>query len=646
MADRVLVVEDEAIVAADVSDRLRSLGYEVVGTAATADKAVELVRTKSPDVVLMDVMLRDRSDGIEAADRIRTISGVPVIFATAHTDDHTLRRSRLAGAFGYVVKPFNDRELQAAIELALFRHDSEHKLRRMEQWLSTTLRSIGEGILTTDGNGHVTFLNQKAEELTGWSRLSAVGRHVGEILTLTSSSGDVSVADPVSHALDSGDTVDPGTGLALRRFDDRLLPVGVSAAPIRGDDGTVSGAVVVFHDRSEHIAAEETQRDIERKVHEAQRLESLGALAGGIAHDFNNLLAVILGNAELCRSSLPGDSMAQKYLSEIERSSQKAADLCQQMLAYAGQGSYQVRPMSLSWLVTDTTGLLRASIGSNIALNLQAMDDLPMIRGDSGQLRQVLVNLVTNAAEAIGMDEGVITLRTWPATLEQAAAARFDPPLQRGEYTVLEVRDDGCGMDQATLDRLFDPFFTTKFTGRGLGLAAVKGIVQSHGGRITVRSQSQEGTTIRVYLPVNAAGGTAPAAPEDTATSSAGHRILLADDEPAVRSITRQMLEHSGYEVVEAQDGEQAVRLFDEAPHSFYLVLLDLTMPRRNGFDALQSIRSIKPGVRSILMSGYSESDTLHRLGRHGPDGFLQKPFTPTQLTDAIDRLAQADAKA
>lgn len=645
MADRVLVVEDEAIVAANVSDRLRALGYEVVCAAATADQAVQAVLSNAPDVVLMDVTLRDRGDGIETAERIRALSGVPVIFTTDRTDDLSLRRSHVAGAFGYVAKPYNDRELQAAIELALFRHDSEHQSTRMQQWLSTTLRSIGEGILTTDGAGTVTFLNEKAEELTGWSRLSAVGHHVSTILTLTSSGGEVAVTDPVTEALQAGETVDPGTGLALRRVDDKLLPIGVSAAPIRSDDGSVSGAVVVFHDRSEHIAAEEAQRNIERKVHEVQRLESLGALAGGIAHDFNNLLAVILGNAELCRATLAKDAAAHKYLSEIEAASQKAAGLCQQMLAYAGQGTYQVRPMSLSWLAADTADLLRASIGSNVALNVDTTEDLPMIRGDVAQLRQVVVNLVTNAAEAIGMDSGTIALRTWPADLEQAAAARFEPPLARGQYAVLEVQDSGCGMDQNTLDHLFDPFYSTKFTGRGLGLAAVKGIVESHGGRITVRSEPRVGSTIRVYLPVNAAPRAAPRGAAEAGAATDSPRVLLADDEPAVRSMTRQMLERAGYDVVEAEDGEQAVQLFNDAPQSFHLVLLDLTMPRRNGFDALHAMRSIEPSVRSILMSGYSESDALHRLGRHGPDGFLQKPFTPAQLADAITRVAGAETR-
>lgn len=640
MAANILVVESEQAIAATLSERLRALRYQIVGSVASGEHALEAVATERPDLVLLNLTLHRPLDGVETADRIREAFDVPVVFVTADTNEATLELAHSAAPFGYVVQPFSSQELRATIEQALFQHANERKLRRMERWLSTTLRSIGEGVLTVDSRGLVTFLNEQAELITGWSRLAATGRKATEVFVAVDEDADEPVSDPVRHALHSGRTIELGAAIALRRRDGTILPIGASAAPIRDDQGGVLGVVVVFRDRSSRRAAEEARRAIERQVQEAQRLESLTVLAGGIAHDFNNLLAVILGNAELCAPHVPEGSEAHRYLAAIEKSTQQAARLCQQMLAFAGKSPQRATSLSLATLLTDTTSLLRASISSLVDLQVDVDPATPRVRGDAGQLRQLAMNLISNAAEAIAEAHGTVIVRARRASADDLSSARIDPPLAPGTYAILEVEDSGCGMDPATLERSFDPFFSTKFTGRGLGLAAVKGIVRAHGGRISVDSRVGLGTSFRVYLPVESnpragVGGNRPR----NATPLAPGRVLIADDKSSIRTMIRLMLERQGFEVVEARDGSEAVDLYRQGEAPFAFVILDLTMPNRNGFEALQAMRSVHGGVRSILISGYAESDTLRSLGDQGPDVFLQKPFTPAQLSDAIARI-------
>lgn len=386
--------------------------------------------------------------------------------------------------------------------------------------------------------------------------------------------------------------------------------------------------------------AETARLSLERKLLEGQKLESLGLLAGGIAHDFNNLLSSILGNATMARVTLPAGNAADAQLRAIEAASLRAAELCRQMLAYAGKGRFVVEPVNLTALVEDLLPLLKISIAHQAALKLRLARDLPAVLADATQIRQIAMNLVLNAADAIADRGGEIVLTTGLVHADHAmlSGCVAGGDLPTGDYVFLEVRDTGIGMTADVLAKIFDPFFTTKFAGRGLGLAAVLGIVRGHHGALRVESTPGLGSSFRLMLaPVP------PAAPPSAGATVApsgrwqhpGHVLVVEDEEP-VRIVTMEMLGMFGLKASGAADGATALEIFRQNPAAFDLVLLDLLMPGMNGEKVFRELRAIRPDVRVLLVSGYSEGDILRRLGEGPHLGFVAKPFTRETFERAL----------
>jgi PAS domain S-box-containing protein len=380
----------------------------------------------------------------------------------------------------------------------------------------------------------------------------------------------------------------------------------------------------------------ETERQLfERRLQETQKLESLGVLAGGIAHDFNNLLTGILGNASLAFAEIGKEGLAAECLAEIEKAGRRAGELCQQMLAYSGRGRFEVKQLDLSALVEDAASLLRHSISKTAILGFDLARNLPAVSADPTQLRQVLMNLVINASDAIGEENGSIRVVTGTVQADQEYLSETIPSrdLPSGQYVFLEVSDTGAGMTPETLARIFDPFFTTKFTGRGLGLAAVLGILRGHGGALKVDTVLGEGSSFRLLLPIvsGRVGRITPAPIAATRWRGEG-TVLLVDDEEIVRNTTRRVLEKFGFEVVVAANGRAALARLDERHGNFAVTLLDLTMPELSGEQALRLMRDRWPGLKVLVMSGYSEHEVADRLDHGGASGFIQKPFTAGDL--------------
>jgi signal transduction histidine kinase/CheY-like chemotaxis protein len=424
--------------------------------------------------------------------------------------------------------------------------------------------------------------------------------------------------------------------LRITQKDGKEFQVLASAVPLQDDAGNARGAVTTLQDITAQKHASRELLAVERRLQETQKLESLGVLAGGIAHDFNNLLTGILGNASLARLDLPpGYANVRASLDNLEQATMRAADLCKQMLAYAGKGRFIIQPLNLSQLVRETSELLGVSLGRKASLQLQLADGLPAFQGDSTQVRQILMNLVLNASEALGDKGGMITVRTGvvQVTREYVERAKFHDQAEEGRYVFVDVSDNGCGMDAATQARIFDPFYTTKFTGRGLGLAAVLGIVRGHKGAIRVYSELDKGTTFKVFFPAIGLPAT-PQAPVVHATmiEKNSGTILLVDDEETVRRVAEKILTSSGYEVVSAADGAEAVAVFQGDPARFAAVLLDLTMPHMDGEEAFRVLKGMKPDVRVLIMSGFNEQDTISRFVGRGVAGFLPKPFSAEML--------------
>ncbi len=452
-----------------------------------------------------------------------------------------------------------------------------------------------------------------------------------------------------SHALIAQMGAESYLGTPLFNVDRE--PIGLLAVldqqPM-GDQEQKARLLSIFASRAaaemEREQLDEHRQRLQSQVLHVQKLESLGLLAGGIAHDFNNLLYAIMGNAELAQIRLEegANEQVDKHLEEILRASQRSADLTHQMLAYSGQGSFVVTRIDLNASIREMIDLLSVSISKKAQIELDLDPDLPTLEGDATQIRQILMNLVTNASDAIGDRPGTIRIRTGTQEVgsDMPADAYSTEELPPGQYLFVEVADDGCGMDADTLQRLFDPFFTTKTTGRGLGLAALLGITRSHQGTVRVQSRKGEGSVFTILLPPSDKNLQGPALQiKQGAPDWRGEGlVLLADDEQIVRVITGEMLKQLGFDVVSAENGRRAVELFHKLHSKIRLVVLDMMMPELDGLEAFHQMKDIKPDVKVLLASGFS-LQAIHQPATGGIDGFLQKPIRLDELQAELCRI-------
>ncbi len=387
-------------------------------------------------------------------------------------------------------------------------------------------------------------------------------------------------------------------------------------------------------------------RGMESQLYHAQKMEGLGLLAGGIAHDFNNLLVAILGQADMALTDLADSSRVQKCLDAIKRASIRASDLTAQMLAYAGKSSPELAPRNLNRLIEEISRLLSSSIPRKVKLEMDLAENLPAVEMDVTQIRQVVLNLITNAGEAIGNKPGCIRVST--------ALSKTDPcgeAAQSGGRTwvQLQVADDGCGMSRKTIEKIFEPFFSTKYSGRGLGMSAVQGIVRRHGGNLSVQSTPGEGTTFRLALPASSREVAEPAEPpqqEVRAFNKTCRSILVVDDEEDVRDILTAMLESSGFVVITAPDGPSGLEVLREQGEDIAAVILDMTMPVMSGDEVLTDIRRMLPEMPVLLCSGYEERQAMQMVGAGDISGFIAKPFQLKPLVNAVVRAVEQAARS
>jgi PAS domain S-box-containing protein len=425
-----------------------------------------------------------------------------------------------------------------------------------------------------------------------------------------------------------------------RASDGRLIPVeiGIRIFTFEGVEYLLSAA----RDLTERRQFEAERLHLEQQLLHAQKLESLGVLAGGIAHDFNNILMTILGNAELALMRINKESPGVENLHKIEEAAARAADLAKQMLAYSGKGKFVVEHINLNRLLEDMLHMLEVSISKKAVLRLNLNPSLPTVEADATQMRQIVMNLVINASEAIGDKSGVIAITTGCMDCDKnyLKDVRLDENIAAGLYVYLEIADTGCGMSKKTLAKIFDPFFTTKFTGRGLGMAAVMGIVRSHKGAIKVYSELDKGTSFKILLP-------ASGKPAELFNHDAGHpadewkssgTVLLVDDEETVRGIGKEMLQELGFKAITANDGREAVDIFTTTP-GIAFVILDLTMPHMDGEQCFRELRLVDPDVKVIMSSGFSEHEVNQKFAGKGLAGFIQKPYRLSVLKEAIKAL-------
>jgi two-component system, cell cycle sensor histidine kinase and response regulator CckA len=507
------------------------------------------------------------------------------------------------------------------------RKQMEAELKIARDQAQTILESITDGFFALDQNFCFSYMNQAGEQILGARREDLLGKCLWEFYPEVYGT---QVQEEYERAIrDQKSTTFEWFFEAWQRW------FAIKAYPTHE-----GGLSIYFRDISDQKKAEEQERLRQEQVRESARLESLGVMAGGIAHDFNNLLTAIMGNASLLVEYLSGS--VQAMAEQIVIASERAADLTKQMLAFSGKGSFVVEPMDLNTLVQENFMLLRASLSRSINIELRLSDEPCLIEADRGQMQQIVMNVLINASEAIGDNPGKIEIRT--ALIERTGSEPsillrgVVPP---GRYAFFEVRDNGSGMSPETVKRIFDPFFTTKFTGRGLGLAAVLGIVRGHRGDIEVETQLGAGATFRVLLP--ASERTVPVSKEPEPRRVArgtGQKILVVDDEEIVRTIAVTALKNAGFSVLVATNGAEALAILT-ANSEVALVILDLTMPVMTGERAIPLIKLSRPNIPIILSSGYSEAELSRRFSSAGISAFLQKPYTASAILAKVTQILE-----
>ena len=517
------------------------------------------------------------------------------------------------------------------------RRRNEAELARLTREQQSILDSVGEGIAGLDQEGRITFVNPAAQRMLGADAAALFGRAASELFAprATDAAGERG-ATPVDEILkQQAETL--GGETEFQRGDGTRLPVAFTLAAMRIGQA-VDGAVLSFRDLTEQKRIEQERRELEAQIRASERLESLGLLAGGIAHDLNNTLTGIQGNASLAIADLTGEPEVRIRIERIVAACKRASKVVDQVLASAGRKQRHVARLELNELVRETTDFVRPTAPRNIDLALQLHCDTLTVAADGGQLQQVFTNLIVNAIEAIGDRAGYIMITTGEQEFGRVELDnRFTgQDLEPGTYAVFQIEDTGCGMDADTARRIFEPFFSTKRDGRGLGLAALRGVVHAHHGGVRVDSETDKGTRFEIVLPL----AEQPAA--ERFARRAGEResdrpvVLVIDDDNDVREVISDVLKMNGLDVLTADCGVAGVAAFEQHAGEVDLVLLDLIMPDKSGWDVFKELIAVQPDIKVILISGYIKDYRLDQLGGQRPVAIINKPFMNDALIETV----------
>ena len=627
----VLLVEDSAVDAALVKGLLRHGGSEqfAVSEVTTLAEALHCLTQTEIDVVVLDLTLPD-STGLETLRRIVARSTrVPIVVLTGADEAIGIEAMR-EGAQDYIPKGQLQGPLLArSVRYAMERHRASQALRDSQESLSRVISSAADAIITKDLNGITTSWNPAAERLFGYSAEEVLGKS----LLMLFQPDRMNEEREILERIEKGERMEHFESVRIRK-DGRPVQVALTISPIRNREGRITGASKIARDISAQKEAEEALRNSEEQLRQSQKMEAVGQLAGGIAHDFNNLLGVILGCAELI-SECADLSQVRKRAEEIQKAGQRAADLTRQLLAFSRKQMLEPKVIDLNAKVSKITDMLARLVGEDVEIRTSLPANLGKVRADPSQIEQILMNLVVNAREAMP-NGGHITIETENVELDEAYAGSHTSVLP-GSYVMIAVSDSGIGMDADVSAHIFEPFFTTKATGTGLGLATVYGAVKQSGGNIWVYSEPGNGTTFKIYLPrvdgvVEGSGG----AERSAATPKGTETILLVEDSASLRDVTKEFLQIAGYNVVEAIDGKDALRVARMHEERIHLLLTDVVMPGMSGRELANEIKQIHPETRILFMSGYTSNAIVHRGVMDEELSLLTKPFTRSGLTQKV----------
>jgi two-component system, cell cycle sensor histidine kinase and response regulator CckA len=624
---RILIVEDEGLIANHLASRLLIAGYDVTGIAQSAEEALTKIKECAPELILMDIHIKGLMDGVQTAAALRERSDVPVIYLTAHSDQMTVDRAKMTGAAGFLTKPIQYAALGHAIEMALNNHRSGHETRSQRAWMRTVLDTIKDAILVIDGERKVQYLNAAAAAITGWDNDDARGLDVGLILPIAGSQADLKAGEllPLPGGAQPHRPLPEGL-LASKRSGQWFRVEGEVALSIDGEEAL--GAVIRFGDAA-------SRHEQEMDLRHDRKMRDVGRLAAGVAHDFNNLVFIILGYTdELLEKTKPGVPESDA-LSKIRKAGVNAATLADQLLTFSRKDSMQNKLVNLSEFIQSEEELFRRLAGTRIEFDFRLDRSLDLVWADRGQLQQVLTNLVTNARDAMPAG-GAVVIET----------------MNRQAYVQVRIADAGIGMSAETAGRLFEPFFTTKKAGKGtgLGLAIVHNIVHGLGGTIQAESQPGKGSVFTISIPRasspdagTSTGSSDQAQPSPGLTSDDHATVLLIEDEPGVRRLIRDYLAGGGYTVLDAGSGEEGIRVANQHHGRIDLLISDLVMPNIGGFEIARALGQTRPGMKTLFISGYApdcideESDS--ESGTPPGTRLLLKPFPRAEFLENVREL-------
>lgn len=631
---RIGIVEDERIVALHMKQQLERLGYDVVATVASGEKALLTMMALRPDLILMDIHIEGPLDGIETAARLP--SEIAIVYLTAYAEEATLGRARATKPYGYLVKPYSERELHATIQMALERRRADILLKTSDERFRSIFNAISEGIFVVDADTYtIVEANEPAALMFGASRAELVG---SDITTLSAELD--AFAEPQTRKMDHL-TIASGIGRRLewncRGHDGRTFwtETSIRSATLDGRE------MLIF------IVRDVTdQRKLEAQLRQSQRLEAVGQLTGGVAHDFNNLLTVILGNSEFLSERLATDPMLHDFAQMTLTAAKRGAELTNRLLAFARRQPLDPKPVDVRLLIGNMEGLLRRTLGEHIDIALDFAPDLFEALIDAAQLESALLNLCINARDAME-DGGNLTIEASNAVLDDDYV-KNNADAVAGAYVMVTISDTGPGMDALTASQAFEPFFTTKDVGKGsgLGLSMVYGFIKQSKGHVKIYTEIGEGTAVRLYLPrAEGASDEAGSVSYEGADRTGTESILVVEDDELVRAHVAGTLGMLGYRVTTATNGAEGLDILKRGDPCD-LLLTDVVMPGGMGGRQLaDAARLVRPGLAVLFTSGYTENAIIHN-GRLDPGVFLlQKPYQRHELAAKV-RFVIDEAKA